>query len=227
MANFYDNDRDVLTGGTYVNYYGGDGNDILYGNDQPNGVYGGHGSDVLTGSYRTGTTGAGTPADPHTYSGFEPSGNDTLEGGAGGDALHGADGDDKLYGGDGDDSGLISTYAGYVLIGGLYGGLGRDVMWGGEGADWFIFQTASESGQSKASADVIRDFSREEGDRVHLSGLGVDFDFIGKKKFKGDGDAELSFKKGWLSGDANGDGAVDFMIKMVGITKMKDGDFII
>jgi hypothetical protein len=26
---------DVLTGGTYVNYYGGDGNDILYGNDQP------------------------------------------------------------------------------------------------------------------------------------------------------------------------------------------------
>jgi serralysin len=229
MANFYDdnNDRDVLTGGTYVNYYGGGGNDVLYGNSQANGVYGGEGNDIVTGSYRTVITGNGTPETPWTYVEFEaPSGNDVLEGGSGNDALYGADGDDKLYGGQGDESGLFLGWIGYTNRGGLYGGLGRDAMWGGEGTDWFVFQSANESGATIATADVIRDFSREEGDKVDVSGMG-DFDFIGKKKFKGDGDAELNFKNGRLSGDVDGDGGTDFMIRMVGISKMKDGDFIL
>jgi Ca2+-binding RTX toxin-like protein len=229
MANFYDldNDRDVLTGGTYTNYYGGGGRDILYGNELANGVYGGEASDVLTGSYRTGFTGAGTTADPYCFVDFLPSGSDVLEGGEGDDALYGADGDDKLYGGQGDDSDFITTYVDFVLIGGLYGGLGRDVMWGGEGEDWFVFEKINESGNTKASADVIRDFSRAEGDKLHFAGMGVGFDFIGQKKFKGDGDAELRFKKGKLFGDTDGDGDGDFLVLVTGVAKMKATDFIL
>ena len=227
MANFYDDDRDVLTGGTYINYYGGDGNDVLYGNASANGVYGGDGNDIVTGSYRTVITGNGAPATPWTFVEFEaPSGNDVLEGGAGNDALYGADGDDKLYGGQGDESGLFIGWIGYTNRGGLYGGLGRDVMWGGEGADWFVFESADESGSSPTTADVIRDFSRDDGDKIDVSGMG-DFDFIGKKKFKGDGDAELSFKKFKLAGDADGDGQRDFMIKLTGVEKLQDSDFIL
>ena len=227
MTNFYWEDGDVLTGGTYVNYYGGDGNDVLYGNGQANEIYGGHGSDVLTGSYRTGIAGSATVSDPYVLTGFEPSGDDILEGGSGSDGLYGADGDDKLYGGEGDDSGLVTTYAHFVYHGGLYGGLGKDVMWGGGGADWFVFQSPDESGASSATADVIRDFSREEGDKIDVSDMGVDFDFIGKKKFHGDGDAELNFKKGKLSGDTDGDGHRDFMIKLTGVEKLGDSDFIL
>jgi serralysin len=99
-------------------------------------------------------------------------------------------------------------------------------MWGGEGADWFVVQSRNESGKTIKTADVIRDFSREEGDKIDVSGMG-DFDFIGKKKFKGDGDAELNFKKGKLSGDADGDGQRDFMIKLTGVQKLQDSDFIL
>ena len=227
MTNFYGTDVDDVGLTGHVNYYGGDGNDILYGNGQANEIYGGHGSDVLTGSYYPIGTGTGTVADPIVFTGFEASGNDVLEGGSGGDGLFGADGDDKLYGGEGDDSGSITTYASSVFRGGLYGGLGKDVMWGGDGADWFVFLSPDESGASSATADIIRDFSRKEGDKIDVSDMGVDFDFIGKKKFHGDGGAELNFKNGKLSGDTDGDGHRDFMIKLTGVEKLGESDFIL
>jgi serralysin len=226
MANFYGDDgSDVSVGATYVDLYGGNGNDLLYGNAIANELYGGRGNDLLTGSPTIAYTGTGTQADPAVYTVFQQSGNDILDGGSDGDALYGADGDDKLYGGEGDDSGAVLFVADFFQ-GGLYGGLGRDVMWGGGGADWFVFQSADESGSSPTTADVIRDFSREEGDKIDVSGMG-DFDFIGKKKFKGDGDAELSFKKFKLSGDVDGDGQRDFMIKLTGVEKLQDSDFIL
>ena len=225
MANFYGDDGDNYGLGS-DNFYGGDGNDLYYGGAIANEVYGGRGSDTLAGGLLKGSTGNGIADDPDLYTEFEPSGNDILEGGSGGDALYGADGDDRLYGGEGDDSGVIVSW-GLFNRGGLYGGLGKDVMWGGGGADWFVFLSPDESGANSTTADIIRDFSREEGDKIDVSQMGVDFDFIGKKKFHGDGDAELNFKKGKLSGDSDGDGHRDFMIKLTGVEKLGDSDFIL
>ena len=47
MANFYGTDRDDgITLSDFVNYFGGDGNDLLAGNATPNQIYGGPGNDV-------------------------------------------------------------------------------------------------------------------------------------------------------------------------------------
>src|SRR5207253_3160754 len=103
MANFYGSDPDEQVYSGFVNYYGGDGNDILQGDATPNQLYGGQGNDFLAGSVYTVLTGTGTPANPYVFSGFGASGDDYLEGGAGRDAIYAADGNDTIYGGDGDD----------------------------------------------------------------------------------------------------------------------------
>jgi hypothetical protein len=94
-------------------------------------------------------------------------GNDTLSGEAGNDILIGGDGNDVLYGGDGDD----------VLI----GGLGRDVLIGGSGADTFAFK--SESDSVPGSPDRIVDFSRQEGDRIDVSGIDANVNTAGNDSF--------------------------------------------
>ena len=65
MANFYGTDiDDAAVGGAFVNYYGGDGNDFLNGNANPNELYGGQGNDHLAGGVWTTFTGNGTLANP-------------------------------------------------------------------------------------------------------------------------------------------------------------------
>jgi Ca2+-binding RTX toxin-like protein len=82
-------------------------------------------------------------------------GNDMLEARAGGDAVYGDAGDDRLFGSLGSD----------ILYGGdgmdvLFGGYGADRLSGGAGADKFVVRLSDR--------DVITDFNRAEGDRIHL-----------------------------------------------------------
>ena len=77
--------RDILT--EIENVDGGDGNDIITGNNFSNTLYGGHGNDKLNGE----------------------GGKDTLRGGDGNDTLHGGDGNDRLFGDSGRDTAVFGS----------------------------------------------------------------------------------------------------------------------
>ncbi|MFS1883438.1 tandem-95 repeat protein [Vibrio sp. 10N.261.54.E10] len=84
--------------------------------------------------------------------------DDELSGGDGNDILYGQGGDDTLDGGLGDDF--------------LFGGEGSDTLTGGEGADLFAWLDRDLDG----SADVIKDFDVNEGDKIDLSELFEELD---------------------------------------------------
>lgn len=146
-------------------------------------------------------------------------GNDLLDGRSGNDDLYGGRGNDDLYGGSGADD--------------LIGGLGSDYLKGGSGADLFVFDSIRESVVG-GNRDIIADFRASEDDLVDLSGIDAntlrggnqEFDFIGGSRFTKEA-GELRFVNGVVQGDVNGDGRADFEIRMVGVTKMYDTDFVL
>ncbi|MFM5845013.1 type I secretion C-terminal target domain-containing protein [Aeromonas sanarellii] len=123
--------------------YGGDGNDILFGQGGDDFLYGGAGNDIL----------------------FGGSGNDTLYGESGSDVLSGGSGNDTLYGGTGND--VLSGGLGNDI---LVGGLGDDILKGDAGADTFTW-LKGDTEAGKVAKDYIVDFSKSEGDRLDLSDL--------------------------------------------------------
>ena len=130
-----------------------------------------------------------------------------------------AAGDDDLSGGKGKD----------VLV----GGVGKDVLIGGAGADDFVFQSVAEAGKG-GQRDVIRDFSRAQGDEIDLSGIDAnakasgnqDFSFIGDKGFSGKA-GQLQYKNGIVAGDVNGDKVADFHIEIASHAALHADDFIL
>ena len=123
--------------------YGGDGNDILFGQGGDDFLYGGAGNDIL----------------------FGGSGNDTLYGESGSDVLSGGSGNDTLYGGTGND--VLSGGLGNDI---LIGGVGDDILKGDAGADTFTWQKGDTVAGSVAK-DYVVDFSKSEGDKLDLSDL--------------------------------------------------------
>ncbi|WOX49141.1 retention module-containing protein [Aeromonas sp. XH] len=123
--------------------YGGDGNDILFGQGGDDFLYGGAGNDIL----------------------FGGSGNDTLYGESGSDVLSGGSGNDTLYGGTGND--VLSGGLGNDI---LVGGLGDDILKGDAGADAFTW-LKGDTEAGKVAKDYIVDFSKSEGDKLDLSDL--------------------------------------------------------
>ncbi len=99
-------------------FFGGTGNDLLYGDDGDDTLYGAAGNDTLYG-------GAGNDI---------LLGDGTLLGAAGNDALFGGDGNDTLDGGAGND--LIEGNNGDDTI---IGGEGNDALSGGAGDDVYLF----------------------------------------------------------------------------------------
>ncbi|PHK13988.1 calcium-binding protein [Nostoc linckia] len=84
-----------------------------------------------------------------------------LFGGDGADNLTGGTGYDNLVGGTGNDT--LSGNAGNDT---LVGGVGNDILTGGVGADKFVFNSNLEG------LDIIKDFSRVEGDKIQISKAG-------------------------------------------------------
>lgn len=149
------------------------------------------------------------------------SGNDTIAGNGGIDALYGGNDRDFLYG----------EAANDVLDGGMHddeltGGAGRDRLTGGSGADTFVFDSASESGKLKSSADMIVDF--RSGDDIDLSNLAGRLGWVGSGAFSGRA-AEVGFQR--VSGgllvrvDSDGNGSIDMAIFCSGLTQIAKGDF--
>jgi uncharacterized protein len=244
---------------------GGDGNDILIFDDNGDVANGGAGTDTvelhgggdfvaaadieiiatrytnplfsatITGNALDNIISGGAAGDSLTGLG----GNDTLYGRSGNDSLFGNDGLDRLFGDAGDDflSGLDGND---MLYGGegidsLFGGNGVDTLWGGTGADIFNFTAVGDSGATRATADIIGDFNRAQGDRIGLTAIdaifggGDDaFSFIGTGAFTNvAGQLRYDVVNGtsFVSGDTNGDGVADFIIRVNGVINLQSGDF--
>ena len=138
----------------------------------------------------------------------------TLVGGAGTDTLDGSAGNDTLN-----------------------GGADRDVLTGGSGADTFVF-LAGDTSSSQATADKIDDFLHSDGDIIDLhsidanSGAGGNqaFAFIGTQGFHnvaGELRYEVIGGFTFVSGDMDGDGVADMMIRLTGSHVMAASDFVL
>lgn len=157
---------------------------------------------------------------------FGDAGRDNVQGGRGNDQVVGGLGNDILAGGEGADT--------------LYGEGGADVLLGGLGADRFEMRATSFSTVDAAGRDRINDFSRAQGDKIHLAIIDANgtaagngtFSFIGQNGFTGvrgqlrvqdNGSTQV------VLGDVNGDGAADFAINVVGagVPNLQAGDFIL
>ena len=202
---------DVLFGSRFNDTLsGGAGFDILLG---------GLGSDVLNGNAGNDRLVGGEGLD-RLNGGTE---SDLLQGEAGDDLLFGESGRDFLEGGRGNDQ--------------LRGGAGTDDLHGGLGADRFIFDDGEFGGTSFATADLIEDFFRSDGDRIDLAlvdaragGLDDAFTFIGTANFSGVAGQLRYFRSGgdtFVTGDVNGDRTADFMIVVDGFHTLAATDFVL
>jgi Ca2+-binding RTX toxin-like protein len=151
-------------------------------------------------------------------------GANVLSGLAGKDWLYGGAGADSLYGGDGNDT--------------LQGGSGADRFYGEAGTDRFIFDEPDMAGLTSDACDRIMDFSHAQGDLIGLSDIDADVSTGGDQAFAFIGSAAFSNTAGQLryeqsgditliTGDTNGDGVADFMIRLNGVHTLIAGDFIL
>ena len=173
--------------------FGGDGNDILFGDtintDQlPWGVNGnpakpadlgdGAGLDGLKQFLLLKNGVQPTDADLHKFildnhsifdvQGDTRGGNDELHGGNGNDIIYGQGGDDTLYGDAGNDT-LYGGTGNDTLDGGkgndvLVGGKGDDTLIGGEGDDIFLWLKGDQGTTAAPAKDVINDFGKGGSD---------------------------------------------------------------
>ncbi|MGA7487980.1 MAG: calcium-binding protein, partial [Xanthobacteraceae bacterium] len=188
--------NDHLFGGDGVDHlYGGGDDDWLQGGDDADYLHGGSGNDtaaygnsdalvfvsLATGRGFNGDAEHDTLVDIENVSGsrfgdllvgndqdnklFGLGGDDTLWGGRGADHLEGGMGNDTLDGG----ANLVRMLDSGSLV------FEGDVLIGGPGADRFVFSSIDDIGNIHsygAAADLIRDFSRAEGDQIDLRPIG-------------------------------------------------------
>jgi Ca2+-binding RTX toxin-like protein len=227
--------NDTLTGGNgYDRTYGGTGDDTYYVNDAWDFAYenAGEGHDTVIASVDhtlranvedltlvdSAIVGKGNAID----NAITGDGNDNkLYGLDGNDTLHGGIGADYLAGGNGADT--------------LDGGTGRDTLVGGAGNDTFVFADGDFGGATRATADRITDFA--SGDKIDLSAVDANtlvagdqgFSFIGTGAFTHTA-GELRYEQisgnTYVSGDTNGDGVADFMIKLDGLHALTGTDLV-
>lgn len=173
-------------------------------------------------------------------------GSDTMSGNGGGDRLYGEDGQDSLDGGAGNDL-LDGGLAGDTLKGGagndmLIGGAGKDMLTGGTEADVFAF-IRGDTTLNTASYDRITDFKASEGDRIDLDFLNgglpaagyaeraiatnVFADALAAANMTA-GVNHVTFvagtTDGWVFYDANGDGAFEQSVQLVGVNMLAGVD---
>jgi Ca2+-binding RTX toxin-like protein len=199
---------------------GGVGNDTLTGDDGSDSLQGGDGTDALSGGAGSDKIDGGAGAD--TVDGG--TGNDKIGGGLGDDTLTGGAGNDAVAGGEGNDT--------------ISGGAGRDAVAGGLGADTFVFTDGDFATATRKGADLVLDFSHAQGDHIDLSGVDANtaldgdqaFSFIGTAAFTsmaGELRYEVIKDHTFVSGDTNGDGVADFVIRLDHVQTLDATDFVL
>jgi Ca2+-binding RTX toxin-like protein len=166
------------------------------------------------------------------------SGRDIIFGSAIANELDGLGNDDELWGFGGNDN----------LFGGsgfdtLVGGGGKDTLTGGINADTFIFKTLTDSGLTRATRDVITDFT-DFSDVIDLSAIDANTKVVGNNDFTNLITGNGSFTVGtaatlriyqtatgfMVEGEVNGDGKADFSIAVNDAeheTVWSFGDFVL
>ena len=143
-----DNGNDTIFGGQNPDLIFGDaGNDLIYGNLGDDEISGGSGNDTIFGGHDNDVI-SGDAGNDVIYGNFE---NDTLSGDAGNNTVYGGQGNDLIF-----ENG---------------GSTNSDHLFGNFGADTFNFAATSQppSGQTQATADHISDFSDAQGDKVDIA----------------------------------------------------------
>jgi Ca2+-binding RTX toxin-like protein len=146
-------------------------------------------------------------------------GNNTLDGGDGGDTLDGGFGNDRLI-----------------------GGKGNDTMTGGFGTDTFVVTGASvissKAGGGVLETDFVTDLSKKQGDRIDLSAIDADTGTAGDQAFhlvtaftKHAGEMVLNYTASnnltTLTLDVDGDGKIDYTMKITGDVHLDSGGWIL
>ncbi|WP_018632010.1 M10 family metallopeptidase C-terminal domain-containing protein [Neomegalonema perideroedes] len=235
--------NDVIRGrGGNDKIYGQGGNDILSGGAGADLLDGGAGTDRA--SYAESATGLTVDlASPAANTG-EAAGDtfvsiENLQGSQHADVLRGDSGANVIWGEGGDD--VILGRAGNDTLHGqggndvLEGGAGRDVLYGGAGSDVFVFRSASETGATTATADVIGDFTRGQ-DLIDFSSFDANSAASGRQSFTGLIAANASFTAAGqlrfdaatntLFGNTDSDAAAEFAIRLDGVSSLSDSDFL-
>ncbi len=149
--------------------------------------------------------------------------NNSIIGNNSANTIRGLSGDDYLSARGGDDL--------------LIGNGGRDTLTGGTGADRFKFNDGDFVGGAFNQSDRIVDFNRGQGDKIDLSGIdaiagggGDAFTFIGTSAFSNTA-GELRYEvingRSWVSGDTDGDGNADIMLRVDQNQSMVASDFVL
>lgn len=236
------------------NAEGGNGHDILLGNDGDNRLSGGPGNDFLAGGHGRDSLDGGEGIDTVSYSFLtdpvsvtlngpfsavaKVNGNnkdflrniENLVGGVGADHLTGDSGDNLLRGGYGNDD--IDGGAGSDRI---YGDDGADRLRGGAGADVFAWSHVGDSGPDVGERDTILDFSSADHDRLDFSGIDANPFVEGRPALAFSGEMPRAFSV-WYSGDdegmlvsadVTGDTTADFSVRLNGISALSEADLIL
>jgi Ca2+-binding RTX toxin-like protein len=232
-----DEQRNVFRGeGGADDLSGAGGNDRLEGGGGNNYLDGGAGNDELRGGDGIDTAdfyyfdkmfggemiaGPGVVADlvAGTASGGDPLGSDSL---AGIENLRGTFYNDRLLGNAGANR--------------LDGEVGADELVGRGGADRFVYEGRYDS--TPAAPDLIRDFSRSQGDRIDLRGVDANqqpedgdqaFAFIGQRQFTGEGQVRFFQQDGDTFVQANTDGTsgAEMTIRVDPLVSLQATDFLL
>ncbi|MEN2979682.1 calcium-binding protein [Tistrella arctica] len=207
---------------------GNGGDDIISGGDGADYIDGGAGRDTMR--YTDDTRDLDINLDSGLGRGGSAANDrlisiEVIESGSGDDLIQGQSNEtaERFMGGGGDDQ--------------LNGRGGTDMLSGGSGADRFLYAATIYSRVGRG--DHILDFSQEDGDRLDLSGIDTNpatiaddgFSFIDGSGFSGT-TAEIRVQSAAgrlvVLGDANGDGAADIEINLIGFTgTLTAADFIL
>jgi Ca2+-binding RTX toxin-like protein len=184
------------------------GNDRLNGSGEADYLFGANGNDTVLGSLGNDTV-------------FGDNGNDSLDGDWGNDSIVGGAGNDSLYGDVGADR--------------LRGGLGTDLIdcGIGTGADVIVYNSHLESANSSAR-DTIQSFTPGIDD-INLRTIDANTLLTGNQNFAYSGTTATAHSV-WIStsagntivyADVTGDRTADFSVRLLGVTSLSSGDFVL